>query len=128
MRTGLIFTLSILFFSLLANASELEKFTPEKFMAAQADGKRIALQYHADWCPTCKKQQATLSTLMKNPKYKEIVFMQANYDKETEFKEKHMVKGQSTFILFKGDMEVSRSQGETDKSSLMGQLDKLSMK
>lgn len=128
MRTWFVSFLLGLLFSFAANAGGLEKFTPEKFMAAQADGKKIALQYHADWCPTCKKQQETLGALMKNPKYKGIMFMQANYDKETDFKEKHGVKGQSTFILFKGEMEVSRSQGESDKAALMGHLDKLAMK
>jgi len=117
-----------LFIGTATFATEIEKFNSEIFMDAQKAGKKIVLHYHADWCPTCRKQNNLLSELVKDSKYKDLIFIQANYDKDTEIKKKHNVKSQSTLIYFKGETEVSRSLGQTDKKVLADELNNLAVK
>ena len=37
-----------------------EAFTQERFEALQAAGALVLVDVHADWCPTCAKQQKVL--------------------------------------------------------------------
>lgn len=86
--------------------------------------KPVVLHIHADWCPTCKAQQAVLDELMTMPEFKDLPVLRANFDKETKLLRTYKVRNQSTFIVFKKGKEVARSTGETDKTRIAELLKK----
>lgn len=107
--------------STLASALEVKPYSQAAFAQAQQTGKAAALHFHADWCPTCKKQSASLEQLKSEKKLKVTVFV-ANYDTEKALKQKYGVNAQSTLIVFKGAAEKSRLAGQTSPEAIKDAL------
>jgi thioredoxin 1 len=111
---------SISALALFANAVFATPFTQAEFDKAVTNGKSVVVEFHADWCPTCKQQAPIVKEIAADPAYKNFVFLTADYDKEVELKKKHKVTKQSTFVVFKGGKEVARSTGQTAKADIAG--------
>lgn len=122
------FFLSILIIQSIAFSGPIQKFKDSAFVKAQSDGKKIVLHYYSEGNPTCKKQKALLTSFSADPKYKNIIFMQANYENDKDIKEKFGVNAEATLIYFRGTYEISRSQGQIDKETLTQELDQLASK
>jgi thioredoxin 1 len=114
----------ILVGSLPAAAAEWKAFSPEALTAAQAAGKPILVDVFAVWCPTCRAQNPILVKLTKQPKYKDLVVLKADFDAQKEDLRALNVRSQSTLIVFKGEEEIDRSVGSTNELSIEGMLDK----
>ncbi len=107
----------------VALAGELP-FDPKKFDTALAAGESVVVDFSASWCPTCKAQKPVVDKLMALPKYKSVTLFVADYDKEVALKKQLRVVQQSTFVVFKGGKEVTRSTGQTDPAVLAAVFDK----
>ena len=46
-------------FALAAQALDVQPYSAKAVADAQAAGKPYALHFHADWCPTCRAQDAS---------------------------------------------------------------------
>lgn len=92
------------------------------FEAAQAAGKPILVEVHADWCPTCRAQDPIVSELMRDPKNAGFVVLRVDFDNQKDVLKRLRAQYQSTLIVFKGKKEVSRSTGETRKDAIAAQL------
>ena len=99
-------------------------FDQAGFEAAQAAGKPILVEVHADWCPTCRAQEPVISKLMQDPKNADFVVLRVDFDKQKDVLKRLRTQYQSTLIVFKGKKEVSRSTGETDMAAIAAQLAK----
>ena len=99
-------------------------FNQASFEAAQAAGKPILLEIHADWCPTCRAQDPIISELMRDAKNADFVILRVDFDNQKEVVKRLRAQYQSTLIVFKGKKEVSRSTGETRKDAITAQLAK----
>ena len=88
------------------------------FTAAQAAGKTIVVDVHADWCPTCRAQAPILDELRKERASDKVTFIRVDFDKDKAFLRTHRVPRQSTVLVFKGKREVARSIAETDRTRL----------
>ena len=104
-----------------ASTTPFDKATFDKAVAA---GEPVIVQFHADWCPTCKAQKPIVHGLMNEAKMKEVTLFVANYDTEKDLKKKLNVAQQSTFVVFKGGKEAGRSTGQTKKDDLAALFDK----
>ena len=93
-------------------------YSASSFEAAQAAGKTIVVDVHADWCPTCKAQAPILKDIAKNPKAKNVQFVRVDFDNDKAFLRDHRIPRQSTILVFKGKKEVGRSIAETDRARL----------
>ena len=105
------------------SAAQIEPFTPAAFDAAKAAGKSILVDVSAPWCPTCKAQHPILSGLESEPKFKELVVLNVDFDSQKEVLRALGVRMQSTLIAFKGDKETARSTGDTKAASISHLLD-----
>ena len=83
----------------------------------------IVLHFHAAWCPVCRKQSLVLKKIIPDAKFKDVHFIAANYDTDTDLNKKYGVTDQSTFVAFrgkeKGDPKKSpRSSFVTDEEAI----------
>ena len=63
--------------------------------AALTSGKKVALFFHAPWCPTCKALDTSLSSATVPS---DVVVFKVDYDSSTELKKKYGVTGQHTIV------------------------------
>lgn len=103
-------------------AAGLQVFDRAAFDAAKARGETIVLDFHADWCPTCKKQGPILDSLLSEPEMNSVVGFKVDYDNATALKKALNVQKQSTLIVFKGEKEVARQMGLTNKDEIKALL------
>ncbi len=101
-----------------AFAGEWEPYDESAFKQAQAEGKTVVLDFHADWCPTCKKQKPILEGLLKEKDFEAVVGFTVDYDDATDLKKSLKVQKQSTLIVYKGKREVARNIGLTNKDEI----------
>jgi len=107
-----------------AEAGDIKPYDQTAFTEAKASGKTVLLDFHADWCPVCKKQGPLLQSLSQEDKLKDVVVFKVNYDDETALKKQLKVTSQSTLIVFKGGKEVSRATGVVDKTDIRALIEK----
>lgn len=95
----------------------------ENFDQLLAAGETIVVHVHADWCPVCTKQQATLDPMSGEFAYGKVRFVRVNFDTDLEFLKTYRVASQSTVIIFKSGKEVSRFVGVTRPADLRKRVD-----
>src|SRR5207249_12100904 len=114
---GLALTIGLALSAPLA-ALDKRPFDAKAFEDAQAAGKAILVEVTAPWCPTCKAQAPILARLKRDPKFKELVSFDIDFDTQKDLLKKFNVRMQSTLIVFKGKQETGRSTGDTNADSI----------
>jgi thiol-disulfide isomerase/thioredoxin len=107
-----------------AFAAGPKPFDQKAFEAAQASGKPILVEVSAPWCPTCKAQAPILSRLRSDPRFRQLVSFNVDFDSQKDLLRKFNVQRQSTLIVFKGRQEAGRSTGDTNAASIEALLAK----
>jgi len=115
--------LAILAFAGIASAAEVP-FERSQFVAAQATGKPVLVRFHATWCPTCRAQAPVLAALLAEPKNADVTAFLVDYDAQKDVVHNFKVASQSTLVVVKGNKEVSRTLGVTDKEALAAEIAK----
>ena len=108
----------------IVSAMDKKPFDQRAFEAAQAAGKPILIEVSAPWCPICKAQAPILSRLTSEPRFKELVSFDIDFDSQKDLLRKFNVQKQSTLIVFKGKQEAGRSTGDTNAGSIEALLGK----
>lgn len=101
-----------------ALAFDARPFDQKSFEAAQAAGKSILVEVHADWCPTCKAQKPILGSLAGKPAFKNVAAFRVDFDGQKDALKGFGAQRQSTLIMFKGKTETARSVGSTDAAAI----------
>ena len=110
--------------SSIASAMDKKPFDQKAFEAAQAAGTPILVEVTASWCPVCKAQAPILARLKSEPKFKDLVSFNIDFDSQKDLLKKFNVQKQSTLIAFKGKLEAARSTGDTKATSIEALLAK----
>ncbi len=95
--------------------------TLDKMLAA---GQPVVVDFHADWCPTCRAQAPIVKDLLSTPELKGVTVLIANYDTELALRKSLKVANQSTLVVFSHGKEVARSTGDTTRDGLAALLRK----
>lgn len=102
-----------------ASAENLTRFTQAGFEAAQKEGRRILVDVHAPWCPTCAAQAPTLKSIGGSPRNADLVMLRIDFDTQKKEQKLLGVTRQSTIIAFNGYKETGRLVGDTDPKAIV---------
>ena len=112
-----------LFFFLPVNAVEKKtNFSIDIFEEAKASGKTIVINSYEAWCGTCGKQTKILDQAEKE--FKDIVFLSYEQSKNENIAKQLVIKFWTTIVIYKGDNEVARIVGQTNKKIIYAAIQK----
>ena len=118
-----LFTTLLLFICLSANAVEKKtNFSEEIFEKAKASGKIVVINSYEVWCGTCSKQTKILNQAEKE--FKDIVFLSYEQSKNKDIAQKLDIKFWTTIVVYKGNDEIARIVGQTDKKIIYSAIQK----
>ena len=118
-----IFITLFLFVCLSANAVEKKtNFTEEVFENAKTSGKTIVINSYEVWCGTCSKQTKILNQAEKE--FKDIIFLSYEQSNNKDIAQKLGIKFWTTIVVYKGDNEIARIVGQTDKETIYSAIQK----
>ena len=118
-----LFTIIFLFVCLSANAVEKKtNFSEEVFEKAKASGKTLVVNSYEVWCGTCSKQTKILDQAEKE--FTDIVFLSYEQSKNEGIAQKLGIKFWTTIVVYKGNNEVARIVGQTDKETIYSAIQK----
>ena len=118
-----LFTTLFLFVCFSVNAVEKKtNFSEEVFENAKASGKTVVVNSYEIWCGTCSKQTKILDQAEKE--FKDVVFLSYEQSKNENIAEKLGIKFWTTIVVYKGNDEVVRIVGQTDKKTIYSAIQK----
>ncbi|MGB6310247.1 MAG: thioredoxin family protein [Steroidobacteraceae bacterium] len=95
-----------------------QPYTAATLSRMLAAGQPVVVDFHADWCPTCRAQAPIVKDLLSTPELKNVTVLLADYDTELALRKSLKVANQSTFVVFRQGKEVARSTGDTTRDGL----------
>jgi len=118
-----LFITASLLVCLSANAVEKKtNFSEEIFENAKASGKTVVVISYEVWCGTCSKQTKILDQADKE--FIDIVFLSFEQSKNKDIAQKLGIKFWTTIVVYKGNDEVARIIGQTDKEAIYSAIQK----
>ena len=112
-----------LFVCLSANAVEKKtNFSEEIFKNAKASGKTIVINSYEVWCGTCSIQTKILDQAEKE--FKDVIFLSYEQSKNKDIAKNLGIKFWTTIVVYKGNDEVVRIVGKTDKETIYSAIQK----
>jgi len=119
--------LGLMFFAAPALASETLDYAPGLIKNALADGKTVFVDYAADWCSTCARQERVIAALREqNPQYDQaMVFVRVDWDdyRRHEVSTSRNIPRRSTLIVLRGDRELGRIVAGTSTDAIKSLMD-----
>lgn len=102
-------------------------YTPGLIETALADGKTVFVDYAANWCSTCKRQERVIKSLRQaNPAYDAaMMFVRVDWDtyKDHEVAAFRDVPRRSTLLVLRGDDELGRIIAGTAEADIKALMD-----
>ena len=119
--------ISIIIFLIIFSSSSyaVEKktnFSEEVFEKAKVSGKTVVVNSFEVWCNTCSKQTKILNQAEKE--FTNIVFLSYEQSKNKDIAQKLGIKFWTTIVVYKGNDEVVRIVGQTDKEIIYSAIEK----
>ena len=118
--------LIIIFFLFCSNSLAIEKsttFTDKIFKKAQSEGKIIVINSWNKFCSTCKKQIKILD--QAETKFNNVIFLSYEQTENKDIANKLSIDYWTTIVIYKGEDEIYRSMGVTEKNQLYLAIDKI---
>jgi thiol-disulfide isomerase/thioredoxin len=99
-------------------------YNQQEFETLVSQGKTVIVHIHADWCGTCKAQDVQINAAMNAADFKDVTFLEVDYDGQRKAVNFFKTKIQSTIIIFKNGKEIDRSVAEREAPELQAFLKK----
>ena len=110
-----------------AHAGDTVDYAPGFIREALADGKTLFVDFAADWCSTCARQERVITALRaENPSYDEnIIFVRVDWDDfgREEVSTSRNIPRRSTLLVLRGDEELGRIVAGTGMDEIRALLD-----
>ena len=79
------------------------------------------VQFHSNWCSTCRKQQQTLDMIQKKGMFDHVQFKTVSMS--SDLRKMYNVQHQSTILILRNNVEVARALGITSEKQIQAFLD-----
>ncbi|MFK7996639.1 MAG: thioredoxin family protein [Granulosicoccus sp.] len=110
----------------MAAGSETLDYVPGLIKEKLQAGETVLVDFAADWCSTCKRQERVISSLREaDPTLDEhITFIRVDWDEygSSEVATSRNVPRRSTLLLLKGDEELGRIIAGTQVNEIQALL------
>ena len=94
------------------------------FQKVLKDNKLVLVDFHATWCPPCRKLKPTIQSLAK--KYEDkVIVIAVDTDKNAEVAKEHGVRGIPDVRLFKDGKQVEQWVGWRPEDQYTKKIDKV---
>ncbi|MDC3060267.1 thioredoxin family protein [Candidatus Pelagibacter sp.] len=97
-------------------------FDLKKLFEIQKSGKTIVINSWNKYCSTCAAQTKVLDQAMKD--FKDVEFLFYEQDKNKDIAKTLGINYWTTIVVFKGQNEVGREMGLTDKDQIYSLINK----
>ncbi len=108
-------------------AAGFRDYTPGMIDGLLKQGKTVFVDYSADWCGTCARQERVIAGLMQeNPAYAQnVVFVRVDWDdyRRAEVTTSRKIPRRSTLLVLRGDKELGRIVAGTAKQDIKALMD-----
>lgn len=108
-------------------AAGFKDYTPGMIETLLRQGKTVFVDYAADWCGTCARQERVIGELMQeNPAYlKNVEFVRVDWDdfRKAEVTTSRQIPRRSTLLVLNGNKELGRIVAGTAKSNIKALMD-----
>lgn len=91
----------------VAIVKSYDTYSPESVDTALASGKKVALFFHATWCPSCV---ALNKTIISEGVPNDVVIFKVDYDTNTELRKKYGVTGQHTIVTIDANKNMLKRE------------------
>ena len=102
--------------------SYISNFTIQKFEEAKKNGETVVVTAWNKYCGTCKRQKVVLDQAQKD--FKDVLFLYYSHPKMKNIAKYLKIDHRSTILVYKGNIEVSRTVGQLDKSVIYSNIKK----
>ena len=108
-------------------AAGFKDYTPGMIETLLGQGKTVFVDYAADWCGTCARQERVMGELMQeNPAYlKNVEFVRVDWDdyRKADVTTSRQIPRRSTLLVLKGNKELGRIVAGTAKADIKALMD-----
>ena len=87
----------------------MEYVTSAQVAQLQSEGKKLLVQYTADWCSPCRALTPRLSNLSN--KYSDVTFVKVDVDENMDSARELLISTVPTVMIYNGETLVNRSTG-----------------
>jgi thioredoxin 1 len=101
----------------------MENVTAEQVKQLQLEGKKLLVDYWAEWCGPCKALIPRLDALSNQ--YPDVMFVKVNVDENTDSALELGIRSVPTVMIYNGEELVNRSTGANIDSVYKNILDSL---
>ncbi|MEP4981848.1 thioredoxin family protein [Ascidiaceihabitans sp.] len=109
-------------------STDLKDYTPGLIQDALDRGETVFVDYAADWCSTCARQERIIGQLRgENPAYNSaMMFVRVDWDdyKSHDVTTSRNIPRRSTLIVLKGGQELGRIVAGTSQADIKDLMDK----
>jgi len=118
---------ALLVLPVAARAAQFVDYEPGVIQSALAEGRTVFVDYAADWCSTCKRQERVINALRaENPAYDQaMTFVRVDWDdyRNNGVTRSRGVPRRSTLLVLRGDQELGRLIAGTSESQIKALMD-----
>ena len=101
----------------------MEYVTSAQVAQLQSEGKKLLVQYTADWCSPCRSLTPRLSALSSG--YPDVTFVKVDVDENMDYALDLGIRTVPTVVVYNGETVVNRSMGANQDIFYKNILDSL---
>ena len=122
MKKILIIFILLIIPNISMGSEKTTNFDLKKLFEIQKSGKTIVINSWNKYCSTCAAQTKVFDQAMKD--FKDVEFLFYEQDKNKDIAKTLGINYWTTIVVFKGQNEVGREMGLTDKDQIYGLINK----